>query len=111
MTTFDDRGVPLSTDAARAMSFEEIRAAIVEVAVRVELVDRDDFLDDITQDDGSTEILSDLGVDLYSEFIQHLYPKHRLRDVPVDRWSSIEGVALVVFDIYQNGDGHAASDS
>lgn len=111
MTTFDDRGVPLSTDAAEDMTLAEVRTAIIQVAAHLELVTVDEFLEDIARPDDTTEILSDLGVDIYSEFISHLYPEHRLRDVPVERWSSIDGVALVVFDIYQNGADHGSADS
>lgn len=111
MTIFDDRGVPLTTDAARGMTIEQVRDAIIEVSARLELTEAATFLGQVTQPDGTTEILSDLGVDVYSEFISHLFPAHRLRDVPVERWSSIEGVALVVFDIYQNGAGDGTVDS
>lgn len=111
MTTFDDRGVPLSADAAGDMTLAEVRAAVVQVAAHLELVSVDEFLDEIARPDNTTEILSDLGVDIYSEFISHLFPEHRLRDVPVESWSSLDGVALVVFDIYQNGAAHGSADS
>lgn len=108
---FDDRGVPRTLAAARGMTLEQVSAAVLSVACDLEDTGEAEFLAEIARGDGSTEILSDLGVDIYGELVQHIFPDHRLRDIPVDGWSSIEGVARVVFDIYQNGGRHGPAGS
>ena len=108
---FDDRGVPRSAVAARGMTLQQVQAAVLSVALDLEDIDEADFLAEITRDDDTTEILSDLGVDIYGELVPHLFPQHRLREVEVDEWSSIEGVARVVFDVFQSGGGHGSADS
>jgi hypothetical protein len=108
---FDDRGVPRSVEAARAMSPQQVLAAVLSVALDLEDIEEADFLAEITRGDDTTEILSDLGVDIYGELVPHLFPQHRLREIDVDEWSSIEGVARVVFDIFQSEGNHGSTDS
>lgn len=109
--TLDDRDVPRTVDAARAMTFQQIESAVLKVALDLEDMDEVDFLAEITRDGDTTDILSDLGVDIYQEMVGHLFPNHRLRDVPVDNWASLAGVAHVVFDIFQSGGNDGPANS
>lgn len=96
-TEFDDRGVPITVAAARALSPADIKRVVMTVAADLEDVPVEEVAGWPVGPDGSIALFSDLTVDIYHEVLGHLPDLHHdLRSVPEEKWSSVDGLVSVI---------------
>lgn len=98
---FDDRGVPQTVGAARAMSKEAIRQAVVNVVAYLEETTPAEVAGWAAAPDGSVGVESQLGVDVYNEFVGHLGESGiKLTSVEQEDWASVNGLTEVLTEAF-----------
>ena len=99
--TFDNFGVPRTVAAAQTMTKDAIQIAIINVIAYLEETDESEILGWPTGSDGSVVVDSQLGVDIYNEFVGHLSKSRiKLDTVDQDKWSSVAGLTELLADSF-----------
>ncbi|WP_461187957.1 hypothetical protein [Arthrobacter sp. Z4-13] len=100
---FDDRGVPLTLQAAQLMSEDELVQAVTDVIAELEATSFEDVKSWEKADDGTVSLDSHLAVDVFNEFTAHLSAfSIDLANVAQEKWTSIGGVVQVIMEAYRS---------
>lgn len=100
---FDDRGVPLTLQAAQLMSEDELVQAVTDVIAELEATSFEDVKSWEKADDGTVSLDSHLTVDVFNEFTAHLSAfSIDLANVAQEKWTSIGGVVQVIMEAYHS---------
>lgn len=93
----DARGVPLSVEAARAMTRGDIRAAVIDLLAHEMATSPSAILEGELADDGSPSIKSIFAVYVFSELVLHLEALNiTVGRTERKRWSTLNGLIDVV---------------
>lgn len=97
LADFDDLGVPQTVNAAQSMTTKAIHEAVVNVIAYLEETSPEAVAGWASAPDGSVGVDSQLGVDVYNEFVGHLGPSRiKLTAVDQEDWSSVDGLTEVL---------------
>lgn len=100
---FDDRGVPLTLQAAQLMSEAELVQAVTDVIADLEATSFEDVKSWDKADDETVSLDSHLAVDVFNEFTAHLSAfSIDLANVAQEKWTSIGGVVQVIMEAYRS---------
>lgn len=91
---FDDRGVPLTLEAAQSLTRDELIAVVRSVIVDVEGLDDDELDEWQPGEDGTPAVESQLGVDVFNDITSHLSDTQiPVTGITDDKWSTVGGIA------------------